>query len=519
MGIILDVSQWGTFNVDELFSPEKNDARLHDNKIVVPQISAASGNNGINSFVETEIYWDGNAITVSCNGTTGGCDAFYQEEPFATTGDTIVWRNQNINKYNALFVCQIVALEKLKYSYGRKCNKDRQKALMIRLPQTASKEPDWDGMTDYIKNLSTPTTNKMNNIIASTCGDNNVIKVLVDKHIDFDEFQDWANVRGQYQSKQHPTGSWKTFTLRELFGSPIRGIRIKKADRIIGDIPFITAGEYNNGAAELIDNEEATIYSNALTIDMFGNCFYHSDEFKCDDNILVLMNKNLNPFNGLFIASVLMADKYKHDYGRQYRQKDYMKHHIKLPVTSDGHPDWQFMEDYIKSLPYSYRLGNATLPNNKETTGSRQVSLIPSENACNCYALMVSNLPSALQNLTPEQMTNALIYAGEQACGEQLDNKYHTMVYNWMNALHQAMLVSTIGIGTMIAADPELQARINNSQNWINSIQIIKAKIIDKKIKKAEVEATITTIVEDDLASPIVRGYDKYSVNHNHKET
>jgi len=26
---------------------------------------------------------------------------------------------------------------------------------------------------------------------------------------------------------------------------------------------------------------------------------------------------------------------------------------IKLPVDKKGNPDWKFMEDYIKSLPYS----------------------------------------------------------------------------------------------------------------------------------------------------------------------
>ena len=29
---------------------------------------------------------------------------------------------------------------------------------------------------------------------------------------------------------------------------------------------------------------------------------------------------------------------------------------IKLPVTPNGEPDWRFMEDYIKSLPYSKNL-------------------------------------------------------------------------------------------------------------------------------------------------------------------
>ena len=29
------------------------------------------------------------------------------------------------------------------------------------------------------------------------------------------------------------------------------------------------------------------------------------------------------------------------------------KSNIKLPVISDGTPDWEFIENYIKSLPYS----------------------------------------------------------------------------------------------------------------------------------------------------------------------
>lgn len=29
---------------------------------------------------------------------------------------------------------------------------------------------------------------------------------------------------------------------------------------------------------------------------------------------------------------------------------------IKLPVNSSGKPDWQFMEEYIKSLPFSSQI-------------------------------------------------------------------------------------------------------------------------------------------------------------------
>ena len=53
------------------------------------------------------------------------------------------------------------------------------------------------------------------------------------------------------------------------------------------------------------------------------------------------------------MVTVLDNENYKYQYGRQYRQKNFRKHKIKLPATNNGTPDWQFMEKYIKSLPYS----------------------------------------------------------------------------------------------------------------------------------------------------------------------
>ena len=95
-------------------------------------------------------------------------------------------------------------------------------------------------------------------------------------------------------------------------------------------------------------------YQNALTIDMFCNCFYRNYKFSCDDNILVLKpNFEFNIFILLFFATVISFNKYRYFYGKQYRKKDFNEHIIKLPVDNQGNPDWQFMEDYIKQLPYS----------------------------------------------------------------------------------------------------------------------------------------------------------------------
>lgn len=152
------------------------------------------------------------------------------------------------------------------------------------------------------------------------------------------------------------TDGWKWFELSKKF-SKERGTRLTKPDREKGDIPLITAGSENEGIADYISNSDMKVYQNAITIDMFGFSCYRGFDFCCDDNILVLKASKLNVFNGMFIATIINRDDYKCAYGRQYRQKTFDVHKIKLPAKeiapNEYEPDWQFMEDYIKSLPYS----------------------------------------------------------------------------------------------------------------------------------------------------------------------
>lgn len=148
--------------------------------------------------------------------------------------------------------------------------------------------------------------------------------------------------------------NWQEISLSKIFNME-RGCRLTQEDRESGSIPFVTAGYENYGVVSHISNPEQKTYSNAITIDMFGNSFYYEKEFKCDDNVLVLQSDKLNKYNALFISTVISIDKYKYSYGRQYRQKDYNNHIIKLP-TKNNQPDWDFMENYIKSLPYADRI-------------------------------------------------------------------------------------------------------------------------------------------------------------------
>lgn len=152
--------------------------------------------------------------------------------------------------------------------------------------------------------------------------------------------------------------NWKEFKLLDIFPTFERGKRLVEYNREPGDIPLVTAGYQNEGVADFISNLEQKRFKNKITIDMFCNVFYRDYVFCCDDNIIVLINDELNLNVCLFVVSVIRKDKFKFAYGRQYRQKDLLKHIIKLPADSDGNPDYKFMNDYIEELQSRESKGN-----------------------------------------------------------------------------------------------------------------------------------------------------------------
>lgn len=53
---------------------------------------------------------------------------------------------------------------------------------------------------------------------------------------------------------------------------------------------------------------------------------------------------------------MMFDSKGKYSYGRKMRRDIISEIKIKLPVDKTGNPDWQFMKNYIKSLPYGDRI-------------------------------------------------------------------------------------------------------------------------------------------------------------------
>jgi type I restriction-modification system DNA methylase subunit len=158
----------------------------------------------------------------------------------------------------------------------------------------------------------------------------------------------------------HPEQSnW--FTYEDLFEVNIgKSIDLNKLEASGNGINYVGRTEENNGiTAKVINDGSFEIYQDGcITVPMVGNelkSSYQTEPFCVSQNIAILKPKKftLNPFIAIFLNTIIRKDRFRFAYGRTLSLDRLKMLKIKLPVDKNGNPNWKFMEDYIKSLPYS----------------------------------------------------------------------------------------------------------------------------------------------------------------------
>ena len=128
----------------------------------------------------------------------------------------------------------------------------------------------------------------------------------------------------------------------------------------LGTTPYCSASANNNAITQYIDLEPDFEGNQIITGKVGCTAYYQPNPFSATSDVNVFIAKDgtvINPYIGMFFVTIInYSENYKWDYGRQCRKNDTEKIKIKLPVDSAGNPDWEFMENYIKSLPYSANL-------------------------------------------------------------------------------------------------------------------------------------------------------------------
>lgn len=174
----IDISDWHDFQIINIFdikSPATRSTKTYTEGNT-PFVSSKSINNGVDSYLEpkaNETLEKGNCISVSpLDGS-----AFYQENDFLARGGAgsaiSLLYNDNLTKYNALFICSIIKKSASKFDYNDALNGKNLAKLSIKLPIQYNKDgsmvldnknnptPNWKYMNDYMKKIEEKAKNKV----------------------------------------------------------------------------------------------------------------------------------------------------------------------------------------------------------------------------------------------------------------------------------------------------------------------------------------------------------------------
>lgn len=152
---------------------------------------------------------------------------------------------------------------------------------------------------------------------------------------------------------------WKDFAVPYVFQNIQRGKRLKKADHILGIVPYVSSTANNNGVDAYIEATKGTrVFENCISLansGSVGTAFYEPFAFVASDHVTSLKRENTSQYVYLFLTAVLEQQKSNFDFNREINDLRIKKMRIMLPVDDNDEPDYQFMEDYMKELMVAKR--------------------------------------------------------------------------------------------------------------------------------------------------------------------
>jgi hypothetical protein len=156
------------------------------------------------------------------------------------------------------------------------------------------------------------------------------------------------------------TEEWELFKISNLF--TITGTKttaIKNLEYIgYGKYPYVTTKATNNGVRGFFDTMTEDYYG-VLTIDsaVCGYCSYQSMPFSASDHVEKLIPLfDIDIYVAMFLVTIFNVEQYRYNYGLKCSQTRLKEAQIRLPVNSEGKPDFNFMKEYISHLEYSSNL-------------------------------------------------------------------------------------------------------------------------------------------------------------------
>lgn len=340
--------EWGEYRIGDLFEkiqtnklPYKavNLPKRATGRYTLPCLTSSFNNQGLNYYVPR----DGATIlkdVISIPSNSDVYRAYFQSREFTVLSDAyaIRWKTTEITPSQNQYLFMVMCINKVTdlpiYSYKNKLGGwNVVKNKYLQLP-TRDGEINFVFMENFIEALKAQHVAKLEAYLSVTG--------LKDTHLSIEEEQELANFANL---------EWGKFNLEALYGKSTRGKRLKSVDRIPGRLPFVTAGEADEGVSDFIGNDVHIFSQNTTTIDMFGSAKYRNYEYGGDDHVAVVHTEKLPMKAAIFVTTAIHKSSHngQFDYGRNFYAKDADKLDIVLPVKN-GQPDYDKMEIIISAI-------------------------------------------------------------------------------------------------------------------------------------------------------------------------
>jgi hypothetical protein len=295
-------------NLDECEKQTKNSINF---------ISRTEKNNGISAYVQKIDNIEPNpAYTISVAGGGSVLATFFQQEQYYSGRDIyILIPKRYFSEIEMIFYAYCIRKNKYRYNYGRQANKTLPDILIPEVMPIEWKELKME---------------QLNTLIA---------KPILNKGM------------------QLNTKEWKWFDLKDFFDVSASRDSLSEDLTEGGKTPYVTSSETNNGITSFFQ-EPATNKAGTITANRGGSVgyfFYQPVDYMATPvDVRILSPKfKIDPYIGLFVKTVLQLEKYRYNYSRKMGTDRLNEFRIKLPKTTDKQPDWDYMRNYIKTLPYS----------------------------------------------------------------------------------------------------------------------------------------------------------------------
>ena len=378
----LDINQWEEFKLSAIFTMHNGKGitkeEIEENEGNFTVVQSGEENNGVlgkisHEYCETMGYTfcDEPCLTVARSGSAGfvsfqinGC----------VVGDSakILLLDKSIASVELyVFLQTLLTANRFKYAYGRKVTESKYMNDMVKLPiqRDSSGTPLIDKTKKYSDDGYIPDWKWMENYIKSL------------------HYRPLTTQNANKAPKRLNTDKWEYFLLKDLclisMGNKMDYSAMSMDDPSVN---FVGRSAENNGVAGKVDfvfddkgNVIKPYKAGCVTVALggsLGSSYLQVEDFYTSQNVSVLeFEDGISNATKLFITTCIMNEsKYKYfPFGRELNTHIRTDFGFTLPIQrkTDGTPiidktlkyspkgyipDWQWMETYIKSLPYGDRM-------------------------------------------------------------------------------------------------------------------------------------------------------------------